>query len=66
MYSYSTRGNLYNYYVPKVNTISMKSFYYNGIVDWNSLSNTLKCIETKDNFKYAVKHYLKVTTSYFD
>ena len=37
MYQIETRGNACNFYIPKVNTVSIKAFYYTGVKDWNNL-----------------------------
>ena len=65
MYTYNTRGNRHNYHVPIVNTVTKTTFFYNGIIDWNSLPVQLKVLENRSNFKKTVKNYLKTSTSYF-
>ena len=65
MYSYETRGNQFNFHVPKVNTVSKQSFYYNCITDWNSLPNYIKAIETITRFKLTVKNYIEFQHHHF-
>jgi hypothetical protein len=35
-----------------------ETFYFNGIRDWNSLPDQIKCINNKISFKSAVKKHL--------
>lgn len=58
LHCYNTRGSQNNFYVPNVNSISRKTFYYNGIIDWNCLPDSLKQIRNKWKFKKEVKKYL--------
>ena len=44
-----------NFYLPKASGLSQKTFYYNGIKEWNCLPNYIKQIECPDKFKEAVK-----------
>ena len=54
-----TRGatNL-NYTVPRVGSQGTSNFYYNAILDWNSLPVPIKQISNKSGFKEAVKSHL--------
>lgn len=58
LHCYNTRGSQNNFYVPNVNSISRKTFYYNGIIDWNCLPDSLKQIRNKWKFKKEVKKCL--------
>ena len=58
MHSHNTRGNKSNFHIPKVDNITIKSFFYNAIVDWNYLPHKLKNVTSKDNFKYVIKNHL--------
>ena len=40
VHNYNTRGSAHNFYVPKGNSITSGSFYYNSIHDWSSLPNS--------------------------
>ena len=52
---YNTRGSSYNFYVPNAKGIQSQSFYYTAINQWNSLPNSVKCLEDKNNFKRSLK-----------
>ena len=40
-----------NYVIPEIKTQGKKIFIYNGARLWNSLPDSIKLIEVKDNFK---------------
>ena len=44
-----------NYVLPEIKTQGKKTFMYNGARLWNSLPDTIKLIEVKDNFKKKCK-----------
>jgi len=52
---YSTRGSSLNYYVPKASGVIGKTFYFMGIMNWNSLTSNLKEIRSKSTFKKVIK-----------
>ena len=54
-----TRSSLNNFFQPRVNNEAMKSFFYSGIKNWNSLPASIKSIEVEYTFKEKVKEYLK-------
>ena len=58
VHSYFTRSSSHNFFVPSVNGLSSKSFYYTGILSWNSLPQEIKCIENKGSFKKHLKKFL--------
>ena len=58
IHSHATRSNPMNYFVPHVKGQTSKSFFYNSILDWNSLPNNIKGIPNKPLFKKAVKSHL--------
>ena len=57
-YSYSTRGSLHNFIMPRVQGQVRNTFYYTGIQHWNALPNSVKQIGNLPQFKKAVKKYL--------
>jgi len=58
VHSHNTRGSDFNFKVPKINTITSGTFYYNAIKEWNSLPPELRAIESKETFKSSLKCYL--------
>ena len=40
-----TRASLHNFFLPRVQSEAMKSFYYSGIKSWNSLPAKIRMIE---------------------
>ena len=58
-YSYRTIGSLFNFVVPSIKGCDSHTFYYNAILDWNSLPDDIKSITNKSSYKTAVKrHFL--------
>ena len=57
-HSYSTRGRLFNFAVPSIKGCDSQTFYYNAILDWNSLPDDIKSITNKSAYKTAVKRHL--------
>ena len=55
VHSYGTRGSEMNYVLPEIKTQSKKMFIYNEARLWNSLPDSIKLIEIKDNFKKKCK-----------
>ena len=54
-----TRGaSNMNYLVPRVGSQGISNFYYNAILDWNSLPVPIKQISSKPTFKESVKSHL--------
>ena len=47
-----------NYIVPGVRSQETLNFYYNAILDWNSLPVPIKQIGNKTGFKEAVESHL--------
>ena len=60
VHSHDTRGSNYNFRVPKINTITAGTFYYNAIKQWNSLPDDLRSVEDKVQFKKSLKTHLKI------
>ena len=56
VHSYGTRGSEMNYVIPEIKTQGKKTFTYNGARLWNSLPDSIKLIEVKDNFKKKSKN----------
>ena len=56
--SRSTRSSKFNFFLPRVEKMESETFYFNGIRDWNSLPDEIKCINNKISFKSAVKKHL--------
>ena len=55
----STRaGSNLNFQVPRVGTHNKSNFYYNAILDWNSLPVNIKSLRSRGSFKTAVKEHL--------
>ena len=48
-----------NFIVPQISTYEAGTFYYSAIKDWNGLPVNIKEIPNKDNFKDALKQFLK-------
>ena len=57
LHKHSTRGSMNNFYVPTINSIGKTTFYFNGILDWNNLPNSIKQISGKLKFKNEVKNF---------
>ena len=55
---YNTRSSSFNFNVPNVNNVSKQTFYYHGIVDWNSLPEEIKAVKNAHKYKLLVKTYL--------
>ena len=55
---YNTRGRRLDFHVPSVKGLGSKSFYYQGICDWNVLPDNIKCQENLQSFKKHVKLFL--------
>ena len=57
-YHHLTRSSEYNFFVPPVKGQQFLTFYYNGIIDWNILPVSLKCIRNSE-----VKDFLSKNSS---
>ncbi|KAL4240342.1 hypothetical protein ACF0H5_001132 [Mactra antiquata] len=55
---YNTRSSSFNFNVPNVNNVSKQTFYYHGILDWNSLPEEIKAVKNAQKYKLMVKKYL--------
>ena len=55
---YNTRSSSFNFNVPNVNNVSKQTFYYHGIVDWNSLPEEIKAVKNAHKYKLLVKKHL--------
>ena len=53
-----TRACKYDFFVPRVQGIGSKTFYYNSIKDWNKLPEDIKCIKSFPKFKQKTKEFL--------
>ena len=58
VHSHGTRSRSYNFHVPHHKSLAADTFYYNGIIDWNSLPYHVKSISDKHAFKAHVKTHL--------
>ena len=58
VHQYNTRCSRYNFLVPHCRSVDSSTFYYAGIIDWNSLSEWLKELEKPHRFKIALKKFL--------
>ena len=58
VHQYNTRGSRYNFLVPRCRSVDSSTFYYAGIMDWNSLPEWLKELEKPNRFKIALKKFL--------
>jgi len=58
VHQYNCRNSENNFYVPLVDTFCSGAFFYQSILDWNSLPIKIKKIENKHVFKKAVKMHL--------
>ena len=58
MYNYNTRGNIFNFHIPKIDNVTKHSFFYSAILDWNKLDPEIKRIKTKSKFRQQVKNLL--------
>ena len=59
-----TRGGGLKYefsVVPRVGSHNKSNFYYNAILDWNSLPISVKSLQNRESFKIAVKEHLVQT-----
>ena len=57
-HSHRTRHNNRAFDIPTVNSQGKISFKYNGIILWNSLPQTVRCIKDKQVFKRECKDFL--------
>ena len=57
--SIQTRQSEYNFFVPRVQGIATNSFFYTSIMAWNSIPNSIKCLESKPRFIKAITKYLR-------
>ena len=57
-HTHHTRSSSFNFFIPRVRGIASKSFYYNAILDWNALPPHIQTINSKLEFKKAVKKHL--------
>ncbi|KAL4237485.1 repeat protein 1 [Mactra antiquata] len=55
---YNTRSSSFNFIVPNVNNVSKQTFYYHGILDWNSLPEEIKAVKNAQKYKLLEKKYL--------
>ena len=62
VHSYGTiaRGIEMNNVIPEIKTQGKETFMYNGTRLWNSLPDSIKLIEVKDNFKKKCKNTFSV------
>ena len=59
VHQYNTRSSRYNILVPHCRRgVDKSTFYYKGIIDWNSIPEWLKEVEKPHIFKIALKKFL--------
>ena len=58
MNNYNTRSSRYNFLVLHCRGVDNSTFYYRGIIDWNSIPEWLKEVENPHRFKIALKKFL--------
>ena len=56
--NYNTRRSENSFVVSHVNSYGSTTFKWNGVKLWNNLPNSIKCIESKSNFKRKSKKLL--------
>ena len=54
----NTRASAHNLFVPQLQGIASKTFFYNGIKDWNRLSSDIKSTSSLLPFKTKVRQVL--------
>ena len=54
-----TRASLNNFFLPRVCSEAIKTFFYSGIKNWNSLPTNIKSIENENTFKEMVKQFFQ-------
>lgn len=61
VHSYCTRKSKCNFYVPVIKSATASTFYYNGVLTWNALPESIQCINSHFKFKKEVKkHFLNM------
>lgn len=58
IHDHCTRSSLNCFYLPKVGSNSIKSFFYTSIKLWNSIPNLIKKIESRECFKSHLKKHI--------
>ena len=59
VHGYNTRHSQFNFVLPKRNSQIENSFYFNGILFWNSLPISVKSVQNFLLFKSVLKQHLK-------
>jgi hypothetical protein len=54
IHNYNIRSNKFNFSIPHCNKTCNGTFFYNGIKDWNSLPDDVKCISNPTLNKTSV------------
>lgn len=57
-HTHRTRASFYNFKIPTIKGCDSDTFYYNAILDWNSLPDSIKSTRNKETFKASIKSYL--------
>jgi hypothetical protein len=55
---YGTRSSNSNFYIPPIKGGESTTFFYSGIIDWNSLPDQIKSCDNKNSFKINVNKFL--------
>ena len=55
---YGTRSSNSNFYIPPIKGGESTTFFYSGIIDWNSLPDQIKSCNNKNSFKINVNKFL--------
>ena len=57
-HSHNTRGSEYNFTISRELSLSQNGFAFSAIKFWNSLPNSIKCIESFQVFRRTLKQFL--------
>ena len=60
IHSYNTRSSINTFFIPRVFSYGMSSFYYTAAKLWNSIPNNLRLInvDKRNDFKFKLKQHL--------
>ena len=62
---YGTRSSNSNFYIPPIKGGESTTFFYSGIIDWNSLPDQIKSCDNKNSKWIYLLLKLKDVVSYF-
>ena len=58
IHTHQTRSSARNFFIPISNSYIQKTFYFSGIVLWNSLPDYIKDYSKVNSFRRSLKRYL--------